>query len=171
MNEKKVCLVGAFAVGKTSLIKRFVDGIFSDKYLTTVGVKIDSKTLEVENERLQLLLWDIQGEDELSTVPLVYLKGAAAIIYVVDGTRIDTLTTALNLKHDIERHYDRSIPSLLLLNKSDLTESWEIDAATMTELESGGILTQVTSSKLGHGVDEAFDLVCRMLLGKTGLAA
>ena len=66
MLQKKVCVLGAFGVGKTTLIRRFVESIFSDAYLTTVGVKVDKKTVIVGTEPLTLILWDIAGEDEPS---------------------------------------------------------------------------------------------------------
>jgi GTPase SAR1 family protein len=66
-------MLGAYAVGKTSLVARFVRGIFSDKYLTTVGVKIDKKTIEIANREMSLILWDLAGEDEFYQVRRSYL--------------------------------------------------------------------------------------------------
>ena len=68
MQQKKICMLGAFAVGKTSLVRRYVDSIFSDTYLTTVGVKIDKRVVPVGNDSVNLILWDIAGEDEVSAV-------------------------------------------------------------------------------------------------------
>ena len=66
MIQKKICMLGAFAVGKTSLVKQYVSGIFSEKYHTTVGVKIDKKMVEVDGQSMTLILWDLHGEDEFS---------------------------------------------------------------------------------------------------------
>ena len=77
MLQKKICLLGAFGVGKTSLVRRYVDTIFSDAYLTTVGVKIDKKLLTVGGEQMALILWDIAGEDDIAAVRVSYLRGAA----------------------------------------------------------------------------------------------
>ena len=66
MFQKKVCVLGAFGVGKTSLVRRYVQSIFSDAYLTTVGVKIDKKNLNVGETPVTLILWDIAGEDDVS---------------------------------------------------------------------------------------------------------
>lgn len=74
MIKKKVCMLGAFAVGKTSLVERFVKSIFSEKYVTTVGVKIDKKSMQFDNEQIELLLWDIHGEDEFQKVRPSYLR-------------------------------------------------------------------------------------------------
>lgn len=64
MIKKKVVLLGSFAVGKTSLVQRYVKSIFSEKYQTTIGVKIDQKIVNIDNTELNLLLWDIYGEDD-----------------------------------------------------------------------------------------------------------
>ena len=101
MLQKKICLLGAFGVGKTSLIRRYVDSIFSDAYLTTVGVKIDKKVLTVGTEEMALILWDIAGEDEIAAVRVSYLRGAAGYLLVVDGTRPETLDTAESIQKRI----------------------------------------------------------------------
>lgn len=166
MYKKKVCMVGEFAVGKTSLVERYVHSIFSDRYLTTVGVKIDKKQLEVDGDSLQLLLWDIQGEDELGAVPMNYLKGAAGILYVVDGTRGHTLDTALRLRARIDNSFSAEMPAVILLNKTDLSAQWEIDTRRVAEPGIGGLPILHTSSKDGVGVDAAFETISRMMLGK-----
>jgi small GTP-binding protein len=89
--QKKICLLGAFGVGKTSLTRRYVDSIFSDTYLTTVGVKIDKKAVRVGANDVNLLIWDIAGEDDVSAVRTSYLRGAAGYLLVVDVTRAQTL--------------------------------------------------------------------------------
>ena len=94
MLQKKVCVLGAFGVGKTSLIRRYVESIFSDAYLTTVGVKIDKKTLTVGTEPVTLILWDIAGEDEVTPIRMSYVRGAAGYFLVADGMRAETLDVA-----------------------------------------------------------------------------
>src|ERR1051325_7234218 len=72
--QKKICMLGAYAVGKTSLVARFVRSIFSEKYHTTIGVKIDKKTLRVDDQELSLILWDLAGEDDFYQVRMSYLR-------------------------------------------------------------------------------------------------
>ena len=67
MIQKKICMLGAFAVGKTSLVKRYVHSMFSDKYLSTVGVKIDKKVLHNGDSEVMLMLWDLYGDCLLYT--------------------------------------------------------------------------------------------------------
>jgi hypothetical protein len=98
MIQKKICMLGSFAVGKTSLVSCFVSSIFSEKYLTTVGVKVDKKVVLVDDREVTLLLWDIYGQDEFQTVQRSYLRGTAGYLLVVDGTRRATLETACQLQ-------------------------------------------------------------------------
>ena len=92
--QKKICMVGAFSVGKTSLVKRYVESVFSESYLTTVGVKIDKKTVIAADRTVNLILWDLAGEDDISSLRMSYLRGAAGYVLVADGTRPATLGMA-----------------------------------------------------------------------------
>ncbi len=154
MLQKKVCMLGAFAVGKTSLVARSVSSIFSEKYLTSVGVKVDKKQLKVGEQDVLLLLWDLAGEDDFHQVRTVYLRGAAGYLLVVDGTRRTTLDTALSL-HQRTVHAVGDVPFILLLNKADLAGEWEVDEQTVTALTERGWHVLKTSAKTGDGVDEA----------------
>lgn len=171
MYKKKVCMLGEFAVGKTSMVQRFVNSIFSDKYLTTVGVKIDKKTMDIDGEKIQLMLWDIQGEDALSTIPMNYVRGASSFILVVDGTRAHTLETALRIKSQISQTLGKSLPFIVLFNKCDLQAEWEITEGDINAIKAAGMTTMKTSSKDGIGVEEAFDLLTRMMMDKNTLEA
>jgi len=162
MLQKKICLLGAFGVGKTSLVRRYVDTIFSDTYLTTVGVKIDKKMVTVGAEDLALILWDIAGEDEVAAVRVTYLRGAAGYLLVVDGTRPETLDTAESIQRRIVAELGQ-VPFFVLLNKSDLQEDWALPAARIEALEGEGWTFRRTSAKTGIGVEEAFqELAARL---------
>lgn len=155
MSKKKICLVGALATGKTSLVARFVTSIYSDIYHTTVSVKIDEKSIKVKDQELNLSLWDIHGEDEFQKVQMSYLRGASGYFLVVDGTRRYTLDQAVLLQQRIEDTIG-SLPFILILNKTDLTEEWEIDAAAMEELSQKNWTVIKGSAKTGLGVEESF---------------
>ncbi len=171
MYNKKICIVGAGAVGKSSLIKRFLGGDFDQAETATVGAKINKKVLEIEGDKLQLMLWDIEGQSQLSPESMNYFKGASAMVYVVDGTRLHTLGAAIGLRLEIETHLGYSLPSIILFNKSDLAERWEISHNMIIDVEIGGNLSILTSCKEGSGVNMAFGLLGRVLLGKTTLVA
>jgi small GTP-binding protein len=163
MIKKKVCMLGAFATGKTSLVERFVKSIFSEKYLTTVGVRIDKKLMSVDNQEVELILWDIHGEDEFQRVRTSYLRGAAGCFLVVDGTRAATLDTAHLLRERVEETVGR-IPSILLFNKVDLIDTWEIQSSVFEELSRRNWPYLKTSAKTGEEVEEAFQFLTRKML-------
>ena len=164
MLQKKVCMLGAFGVGKTSLVARFVSSIFSEKYLTTVGVKIDKKTIDAGSGEMTLMLWDIYGEDEFQTVRDSYLRGASGYLLVADGTRYATLDTAVALQRRAESVIGR-VPFLLLLNKSDLDAEWQVDQAALWKTAEGGWTVVKTSAKTGAGVDDAFTKLAHAMTG------
>jgi small GTP-binding protein len=159
----KVCMLGSFAVGKTSLVARYVKSIFSDKYLSTVGVKIDKKDVSVDGQDVSLLLWDLAGEDEYFTIPDSYLRGTAGYLLVVDGTRRLTLDKAMELEQRA-RSALGEVPFLVLVNKADLRPDWELRDDDLSSMNGKGWTVLETSAKTGQGVEEAFvRLAGRML--------
>ncbi len=156
MIQKKVCLLGTSGVGKTSLIRRFVDEAFSDNYLTTVGVAIKKKSVQLGDTEVSLTIWDLAGDDKLQPLRPEYLRGMSGYMMVADGTRSATLNDVLDLR---TRHANilANVPSaLLLLNKADLDPQWQIDEARMNALAAAGFPIIKTSAKEGTGVEEAF---------------
>lgn len=165
MIKKKVCMLGAFAVGKTSLVQRYVHSIFSDKYHTTVGVKIEKAQVNIDNANVDLIIWDLHGEDDFQHVRLSYLKGSAGVIYVVDGTREATLITVLNLKEIVERTIGK-LPFILVINKSDLEDRWELAPLVVDELSDKGITVMKASAKTGTQVEQIFQVLTKKMMEK-----
>ncbi len=163
MMQKKICLLGTFAVGKTSLADRFVESIFSDRYRTTVGVRICKKTVELNQQPINLIIWDLAGEDELVGLRIEYLRGAAGYILVVDGTRRDTLDKAIDL-HGRARAMVGEVPFVLVVNKADRSEDWAIGEAILDEHVKQGWPIVLTSAKSGRGVEEAFTTLARKVI-------
>lgn len=163
MIQKKICMLGSFAVGKTSLVARFVRSLFSDKYHTTVGVKIDKKQVQVEDKLVNLILWDLYGEDEFQKVHMSYLRGASGYLLVIDGTRRETLDKALALQRRTEEAIGK-VPFVAVLNKADLKESWEVDDRTVEELIRNGWHVFQGSAKTGQGVEDAFATLAKHML-------
>jgi small GTP-binding protein len=166
MIQKKICMLGTFAVGKTSLVRRFVESIYSGKYHTTVGVKVDKKSVQVGDQETTLLLWDIEGTETEHEFRKSYLRGASGYLLVADGTRQDTLYKALALQTRAEEAVGQ-VPFLLLLNKSDLSDQWQIDSRDMAALEQNNWNVINTSAKTGHGVEAAFLALAEKMVGKT----
>jgi small GTP-binding protein len=155
MIQKKICMLGATGVGKTSLVSRFVLSLFSDTYLTTIGVKVDKKTVSADGTDVTLMLWDIYGQDEFQTVRTSYLRGASGYLLVADGTRQLTLDTARELQHTAEGVIGK-VPFVLVLNKSDLADDWRVDDRALWKMAEDGWSVIKTSAKTGAGVDDAF---------------
>ena len=152
---RKICMLGDFGVGKTSLVARFMRNTFSDKYLTTVGVKVDSK--EVDRGELgvvKLVVWDIAGRSVLDALNMSYLRGASGLLLVADGTREATLRTAIDLLLQ-SRGLLPDAEAVLLVNKLDLIERWEVAPGTLVELRQTLPVIE-TSALSGDGVEQAF---------------
>jgi len=158
--KKKICLLGSFGVGKTSLVARFVHSLFSDKYHTTVGVKIDKKIVTVDGDEITLMIWDMAGEEDGAPVKLNQVRDASGYLLVVDGTQRKTLDVARDIQRRVETEIGKQ-PFLLLVNKVDLrnahlSETWEIKDSEWSDLTASGWVVLETSAKTGEHVEEAF---------------
>ena len=162
MIQKKVCMVGLFGTGKTSLVQRFVQSIFSERYLSTVGVKIDRKAIEVDGAELTLVLWDLAGRDGHEDITTSYLRGAHAILYVADGTRRETCDQLPELRA-LVRGAAGEVPEVLALNKSDLKERWALTIDDEQALSRAFDLVR-SSAKTGDGVEDIFRRIGRATL-------
>ena len=158
-------MVGAFATGKTSLVARFVKGIYTDKYQTTVGVKIDKKRVEVEGTEVTMILWDIHGEDEFQNVRMSYLRGASAYLLVIDGTRRSSLEVALNLKAKVSESIG-NIPFIAVVNKCDLQDEWEIDEKDIARLKAKDFELIRTSAKTDIGIERCFHRLAEKIINE-----
>jgi small GTP-binding protein len=158
--QKKICLLGGFGVGKTSLVSQFVHSIFSDKYLTTIGVKIEKKSVSLPDTRVEMVIWDLYGHDEFQKLRVSYLRGASGYLLVADGTRRATLDTVMEVQRLAEETLGR-VPFILAVNKADLRSQWEIDEEAIENRRSAGWRVLETSAKTGEMVDGAFATLAR----------
>lgn len=154
MIQKKIAMLGMWGVGKTSLIRQYVHGRYSEKYQSTLGVTIEKKIVQMGSQTTTLLLWDIAGAEENFPVPLHYVSGAAGYLLVLDGTRRSSLPVAIDLHKSVQDGVG-GLPFITVINKCDL--SCEL---TPTEVQDslanlGGAVFQ-TSAKTGVQVDAAF---------------
>ena len=148
---KKVVLVGHFGVGKSSLVQRFVHQQFSEKYLTTIGVKIDKKVVSLGDVSVKMMLWDIAGESMTMKIPKKYLNGAHGVIYVFDLSREETYSTLQNDLFEV----NKTLPDAKLVvlgNKADLVNPPAIEALR----EVIEVDFKTTSAKNGENVEESF---------------
>ncbi|MFY9751332.1 MAG: Rab family GTPase [Candidatus Acidiferrales bacterium] len=163
MLQKKICMLGSFSVGKTSLVRRFVESIFDEKYQTTIGVKVDKKVVRAGGEDLTLVLWDIHGEDVFQKMRMSYLRGMSGYLLVADGTRRQTLDDALSLDQRV-RDAMGAIPSIVALNKFDRADEWEIEPDRLAALEKRGRDVIRTSARTGEQVAQAFSRLAATML-------
>jgi small GTP-binding protein len=154
--QKKVCMLGDFSVGKTSLVRRFVYDLFEDKYLSTIGVKITRKSVELTHDVDHLLVWDLAGGEEFSGTQTSYLQGASGGILVCDLTRKKTLSILENYAGQLQKIRPNAA-LILVANKSDLINEQEISQADL-ELTANKLDAKlfVTSAKTGENVETAF---------------
>ncbi|TYD33414.1 hypothetical protein CEK63_15165 [Xanthomonas sontii] len=161
--SRKIALLGNFAVGKTSLVARAVRNTFSEHYLTTVGVKVDSKAVALSpSQELRMVLWDIAGASLIDQLRGHYLIGSHGLLLVADGTRAHTLDTVLELREQAERIVGRSLPAVLVLNKCDMADQWDVTPAHVRKLAEQ-LPTFSASARVGHGVEEAFAALAAQL--------
>ena len=163
MISKKICMLGAFAVGKTALVQQYVHSIFTDRYLSTVGVKISKKTLRVDDREVSLVLWDLEGKDDYVDVNISYLRGAMGFFTVADGTRQETLDVALSLRN-MAVNLVGNVPHMLLVNKADLASSWEVSEERLAALQAEWLRIVRTSAKTGLAVNDSFTVLTKAML-------
>ena len=163
--KKKICMLGAFAVGKTSLVRRYVLSQYDDKYLTTVGVKVDKKTIRVGEDDVVMMLWDIYGEDDFQKLRMANLSGSNGYLLVADGTRRATLEKAMELIERVQAS-PNAAPAVLVVNKVDLAADWEVTPEMLAELRGKGWEPLQSSAKTGEGVEEAFRALATKMMSK-----
>lgn len=172
--QKKICLLGMFGVGKTSLVRRFVYDRFEDGYLSTIGVKVSQKLLppiqtgEGKFGQFNFLLWDIEGFEENSPQLSNYLVGAAGALVVADLLRPETIAS---LPAIISR-FRKAAPAgqvALAGNKIDLAKT---SPETVGELERFAAESHLpfllTSAKTGENVEKSFQVLARQIAQSGG---
>lgn len=157
----KVCLVGDVAVGKTSLVKRFVLESFDDRYVATVGTKVTKKTVDFvwkgAPATLDMMVWDIMGEKGFRALLRdAYFEGAHGVLAVCDLTRKDTFYDLDNWVQMVRKQVG-DVPVVFLGNKADLGERRVVSEEELSRLAAIHNASHfLTSAKTGAGVNEAF---------------
>lgn len=163
MIQKKVCMLGVFGTGKTALVQRYVHSIFSPRYLSTVGVKIDRKEMDVAGQAVTLVLWDLEGRDDSRDVNPSYVRGAHGLILVVDGTRRETFDQAFEIRDLVTA--GKELPTVMALNKSDLVDEWRLTPDDESGAATRGVHVLRTSARSGDGVEALFGWLTGAMLG------
>ena len=158
--SKKIVILGHFGVGKTSLIRRFVSDSFSDKYKVTIGVHITKKVVEVNaDETISLIIWDLEGTDEIQMIRDSYLLGTHGVVFVFDVSRPSTFQS-INEDLKIVAGKTQGVPLIVVGNKIDLIILNELQ----TLLKDNNIeASYLTSAKTGDSVNEMFTQLASLL--------
>lgn len=161
---KKICLLGDFAVGKTSLVRRYVSGSFDDRYLSTIGVKISRKVLTKQNHQINLIIWDLAGGEEFSGHDRNYLRGAAGALLVVDLSRPETFRVLVDYARLLVE-LNPGAAMVVAANKVDLVESMP-EAVSDLQLICRDLASPYlpTSAKSGENVEKIIDLLVDRLV-------
>lgn len=166
--SKKVCLLGDFAVGKTSLVRRFVYDLFDEKYISTIGVKVSRKTVAVPMQdgavvELTMMLWDLAGSEDFSQMRGSYLRGASGAILVCDLTRPESLTSLAGYLADLRKVSPEAL-LIVVANKSDSPEQQVLLYQVEEVAAALGAHCFITSARTGDNVEEMFRHLARMLV-------
>lgn len=168
--RRKICLLGDTAVGKTSLVRRFVFDEFSDDYISTVGAKVTKKDMNISIPKLEcdfllsLTIWDILGQISYMTLQSMFFKGASGAMIMSDLTRKSTLEGTVKW---VEALFNVTgpIPVVFLANKSDLTDQYQFDPGELAPLcKRNGSKYYPTSAKTGQNVAKAFNHIAKLLI-------
>ena len=158
--SKKIVILGHFGVGKSSLLRRFVENTFSENYVVTIGVHIMKKEVLIKDKGITLILWDVEGTDDFTKYRSSYLLGASSFIYVFDASRAVTYSDLnYNLSYLKEKY--PQVPVHIIGNKSDLVDKKEIlESLKQLDIQH----SYLSSAKTGENVEQLFENVAAQLL-------
>ena len=165
---KKICILGDPAVGKTSLVGRFVLEQFGEEYISTIGARVCEKEVKLEaqgtKETVHLVIWDIAGQSQFTSVTPGFFRGAEGALIVCDPTRRETLRNLFSWEHRF-REAAAGHNVMVLFNKSDMSARWEVSREEAEELAKQlGCPCIFTSAKTGENVEGAFTSLATMIM-------
>jgi small GTP-binding protein len=170
--SKKICILGTFGAGKTSLVRRTVYGLFDEQFLTTIGVQISPKLFPClehphskASVRLKMILWDLAFIDILNDTIRNYFRGSHAAMVVYDLTRPESFDSSIEFLQAF-REMNPDSPVVFVGNKSDLIpEAHANSSQFLSHLrQHEGQDAFFTSARSGAGIEEAFELLARNVL-------
>ena len=161
----KVLLIGNSDVGKSSLILRYVDQIWNDVFVPTIGVDFKVKSLEVDKKLVKMQIWDTAGQERFRNVISSYFKGAHGILLIYDITAKDSFKELENWLGEVERNANSQVLKILIGNKCDLEDRREIskDEGEAFAMRNGMQFME-TSAKLNTNVNEAFEALAKIMV-------
>jgi Ras-related protein Rab-1A len=164
-NLLKLILIGDSQVGKTKLLIRFTDGVFSPESMTTIGVDFKEKPAMVHGTSWRLQIWDTAGQERFKTITESYYRRANGALIVFDLTSLDSFNNVDNWLESLSRAHDSSPPAVLVGNKCDLTHQVSFESAQ--ELAKRHKLQLfMTSALTGEGISEAFQTLAELIVDR-----
>ncbi len=158
----KLILTGDYKVGKTSLIKRFVDNLFQDSYISTIGVEISKKVIEIgEKTSINFIIWDIGGQiKQMIPYRKRFYSGANACFIVIDRTRLEHQNSIKTWYDEIKNSVPNNISIVIVCNKSDLIDEIVVSEADIKKVaDEYGFHYILTSAKTGENVNDVFSYI------------
>jgi len=158
----KLLIIGDSGVGKSCLLLRFADDIFTDSFISTIGVDFKIKTVEIDCVKVKLQIWDTAGQERFRTITSSYYRGAHGIIVVYDVTEQKSFTNITKWLKEIDTFAGPQVQKLLVGNKCDLESARTISTETGKELASKLNIPFVeTSAKDSLNVENAFTIMAK----------
>ena len=163
----KLLLIGDSCVGKSSLLHRFADDIYTDSYISTIGVDFKIKTMMVHEKMVKLQIWDTAGQERFRTITSSYYRGAQGIIVVYDITDTESFNNVKVWLSEIDRYASENVDKLLVGNKSDLESARQVTKKIAQEFaETLNVNCIETSAKEGSNVDDAFRTMAATIMSR-----
>jgi len=161
----KVLLLGNSDVGKSSLLLRYVDSVWSDTFVPTIGVDFKVKTIEIGGKKVKLQIWDTAGQERFRTVVSTYFRGAHGIFLIYDITNRDSFKNLENWLIEIEKNASENVLKILIGNKNDLEDERDITADEGKAFANrNGMQFIETSAKMNTNVNEAFETLGKLMI-------
>ncbi len=166
----KILTVGNGSVGKTTLLQRYVDGLFKEDQKMTIGVNFYLKRIQIRDFDVALQLWDFGGQDRFRFLLKKYVKGASGALLLFDLTNPATIESA-NEWVELVRMHNADLPIILVGTKYDLVDLGNIDddASNLALAKYNLIASVKTSSKSGKNVEDVFSMLINNLIANTTL--
>ena len=161
----KVLLLGNSDVGKSSIILRYVDQMWSDTFVPTIGVDFKVKTVQVNNKKIKMQIWDTAGQERFRTVISSYFRGSHGLFLIYDITNRDSFKNLENWLSEIEEHASKNVLKILIGNKCDLENDREIKTEEGQAFANrNGMQFMETSAKMNTNINESFETLAKLMI-------